>query len=86
MAELVPGSPWSEVVRVEDRGGDRGGAYWLLTLACDHVAVRPRPQLKMASARIPFAPRRVRCYTCGHRATSASDPAARLTAADHEVA
>lgn len=70
MAELVPGSPWSEVVHIEEREADRRGArYWLLTLACEHVAVRRQRQLKMthvlSAHRIGFAPKRVRCYVCG---------------------
>jgi hypothetical protein len=70
VAELVPGSPWRDVVHIEEGVGSRGGAYWSLTLACDHVAVRHRPRLHMRDvpAEVAFAPGRVRCYTCGHQA------------------
>jgi hypothetical protein len=72
MAELVPGSPWSEVVHIEDRAANaRSSRYWVLTLACGHIAVRRQSQLKMSHVgsahRIGFAPQRVRCYTCGGR-------------------
>jgi len=74
MAELVPGSPWSEVVRIEDRAANaRGSRYWVLSLACGHIAVRRQSQLKMAHVRVGFAPRRVRCYTCGGRETSGGE-------------
>lgn len=76
MADLVPGSPWSEVVHIEDRSvNQRGGCYWVLTLACGHIAVRRRRQVRMTDIlsehRIGFAPRRVRCYTCGSRRVEA---------------
>ena len=71
--ELVPGPPWSEVVHIEDRAANaRGSRYWVLTLACGHIAVRRQSQLKMSHVgsahRIGFAPQRVRSIKWGRSA------------------
>lgn len=33
-----------DVVHIEDRIGPHGGEYWLLTLACGHLAVQRKPR------------------------------------------
>lgn len=70
MAQLVPGSPWSEVVHIGENTGAHGGRFWVLTLACGHIATRSNPVPKnlteMFGRRgLRFAPKRVRCYVCG---------------------
>lgn len=78
MAELVPGSPWSEVVHIEEGVGVHGGHYWSLTLSCGHHATRSRSKFrphKIAFRKVPLAPRRVRCYVCGCLAASPQPPA-----------
>jgi hypothetical protein len=61
--------PWREVVHITATTGARGGRAWELELACHHIAVRWHPggrrsRLAGFTARLRFAPRRVRCLLC----------------------
>lgn len=78
---LYEGCPWRAVVHIEDgKPGPRGGAAWWLTLECGHGAVRMKPSQRPSRATqrmfrpLRFAPKRVRCLTCG--AAEPSPPAA----------
>jgi hypothetical protein len=65
--------PVRDVFYIFERDGTRGGALWLLVLACGHIAVRKRTDPKNLSAISQamfrpigefLAPRRVRCHHC----------------------
>lgn len=65
----VWGGPLRQVVYIFDREGDRGGAYWLLVLACGHFVARKCPAITLHSMFEPIerklAPRRAKCHCCG---------------------
>lgn len=73
-AESPLAGPRRDVVYIFEREGDRGGAYWLLVLACGHSATRsrvsPRPlnyltHMLFRPLSEKLAPRRVQCMYCG---------------------
>lgn len=60
---------WSDVIKIEDSEGRKGGRYWWLTLSCGHGTARRKPRFDPArhilnSTKGLFAPRRVVCLVC----------------------
>lgn len=82
-----------EVVYILEREGTRGGAIWLLVLACGHAVARKRsdPESWSAISQAMFrplseflAPRHVQCHHCGSGAPE-RDPAILIKALGGEL-
>lgn len=63
-AEVHP-DPYRDVIYIGIQKGNRDGWAWRLVLRCGHAVWRPFPTMRVFTARLRFAPRRVRCVFCG---------------------
>lgn len=57
--------PYRDVIYIGVCIGEREGRAWRLVLACGHAMYRPFPTTPTFTAKLRYAPRRVRCTFCG---------------------